>query len=388
MKNFDADVVIVGGGLVGAALALALNGTALTVLLLDAHEPHFDWPADSWDSRIYAITGTNRRLLERIGGWPEQPDRLQSVQTMRIFGDAGAELRFDALEAGLEELATILEGRALQNALWQALSKCANVQILAPAQPASLAVGDDAATLTLTDGRKLSARLVVGADGSQSWVRGQLNIEPKVHDYQQFGVVANFLAENPHQATAFQWFRDKDVMAWLPLPDQRLSMVWSCSPSLKDELLALDAVQLASHVEAAGGGHLGKLQLITPAAAFPLRLCQLPRLVTSRVALVGDAAHTVHPLAGQGVNLGFGDVVELAGILSAEPERCGEYFCLRRYERARREPVWLMQETCHGLQRLFNNVNPILKPLRNLGLGLTNQSNWLKRQLIRQAAGF
>ncbi|MDR3413298.1 MAG: UbiH/UbiF family hydroxylase [Formivibrio sp.] len=387
MKKLDADVLIVGGGLVGAALALALKDTPLSVLLLEGREPVFDWPAESWDSRIYAISGSSRKLLEQTGAWAQlDKARQQAVQAMRIFGDNGPELRFDAPEAGLDRLATILESRELQQALWQALRSCPNATLLAPAEPVRLAVDADAATLTLADGRSLSARLLVGADGAQSWVRQQLAIEPKIHDYRQFGVVANFGIEKPHHGTAFQWFSPDGVLAWLPLPAGRMSMVWSCSAALKDELLALDAGQLATRVAAAGNGRLGVLQTITPAAAFPLRLNHVPQLVAPHVALVGDAAHTVHPLAGQGVNLGFGDVVELAGILSAESSaRCGDLDVLRRYERARREPVYRMQGVCHGLQLLFNNHHPLLKVVRNLGLGLTNQSEWLKRQLIRQA---
>lgn len=390
MKKLDADVLIVGGGLVGAALALALKDTSLSVLLLDARAPHFDWPAESWDSRVYAISGASRRLLEQVGAWPGMPaERLQSVQTMRILGDSGSALRFDALEAGLTELATILESRELQKALWQAVQACPNVRILAPAEPAHLAVDVEAATLVLADGRSVCARLVVGADGAQSWIRSQLGMAPQVHDYHQFGVVANFITEKPHLGTAWQWFREDGVLAWLPLAGQRMSMVWSCPQALRDELLALDGAQLAQRVAQAGGNRLGHLETITPAAAFPLRLNRLSTIVSPRVALIGDAAHTVHPLAGQGVNLGFGDVAELAGILSAEAvQRCGDLSVLRRYARARREPVMMMQGVCHGLQQLFNNTNPVLKTLRNMGLGVTNQSEWLKRQLIRQAAGF
>lgn len=389
MKTFDADVLIVGAGLVGAALALALKDTSLSVLLLDGREPACDWPADSWDSRVYAISGASRRMLSQAGVWQGMAaSRLQSVQRMCIYGDTGSVLRFDALEAGLDELACILENRELQCALWQAVQACPNVTVLAPATPTLLEVSEEAANLTLADGRYLSARLVVGADGAQSWVREQLGMTVQRHDYQQFGVVANFITEKSHSSTAFQWFRADGVLAWLPLPGHRMSMVWSCSAALRDELLACDPSALASCVAAAGHHQSGDLQLITPAQAFPLRLNHVPNMVAPRVALVGDAAHTVHPLAGQGVNLGFGDVMELAGVLAAEDYRhCGNFSVLRRYERARREPIFLMQGVCHGLQQFFNNTNPILRTARNLGLGLANQSPWLKRQLIRHAAG-
>lgn len=386
MKKFDADVLIVGGGLVGAALALALKDTPLSVLLVEAQAPDFAQAA-GWDSRIYAISGASRRLLERIGAWQGMDaSRVQPVQTMQIFGDDGALLQLDAPEAGLPQLATILESRELQAALYRALQSAGNVSVLSGIESQQLSVDADAATLTLADGRSLAARLVVGADGARSWVRDQLGIAAKGYNYRQFGVVANFETEKPHHATALQWFSPDGVLAWLPLPGNRISMVWSCAEAQKDELLALDADQLAVRVAQAGGNRFGSLQTITPAAAFPLRINHVPHWVQSRIALIGDAAHTVHPLAGQGVNLGFGDVAELAGILMAEASaRCGDLDVLRRFERARREPVYLMQGVCHGLQKLFNNHDPILKTMRNFGLGLTNQAGWLKRQLIRQA---
>lgn len=390
MNHFDVDVLIVGGGLVGAALALALKDSSFSVLLLESHEPKLVAEPGVWDSRIYAINGANRRWLENIGAWQGMEcQRLQTVQTMQISGDDGAQLRFDALEAGLDRLATILESCELQRTLWLALQGAANISLLTAVEPVQLTVETDMASLSLADGRRVSARLVIGADGAQSWVRRQAGIEPKMYDYRQFGVVANFSTERAHLCRAFQWFREDGVQAWLPLPGDRISMVWSCSTSLKDELLALEEGQLAARVAAAGGGILGELQQISPAAAFPLRLNHVPQLVMPRVVLVGDAAHTVHPLAGQGVNMGFGDAAELAGILLAEDvSRCGDLTVLRRYERARREPVYLMQGLCHGLQQLFNNENPFLKALRQLGLGLTNQSEWLKRQLIRQAENY
>lgn len=387
MTPFDADVLIVGGGLVGAALALALRESKLKVLLLESSNPDFTHAAAEWDSRIYAISGSSRRLLERIGAWQGlDAARLQAVQAMRIFGDAGAKLSFDAPEAGLEQLACILESRELQQALWRAAQASPHIELRSGVELAGLQVDADAATLSLAGGQRLRGRLVVGADGARSWLREQAGIKPKGFNYRQFGVVANFATSKPHLGTAYQWFSEDSILAWLPLAGSRMSMVWSCNESQKDELLALDADELAKKVAAAGGHQLGDLQLITAPAAFPLRINHVPQLVLPRVALIGDAAHTVHPLAGQGVNLGFGDVAELAGILRDEAvSSCGDFAVLRRYERARREPVYRMQAVCHGLQKLFNNPNPLLKLIRNSGLGLTDQSGWLKRQLIRQA---
>ncbi|STQ89964.1 UbiH/UbiF family hydroxylase [Iodobacter fluviatilis] len=388
MENFDADVIIVGGGLVGSALALALKETSLSVLLIEGRQPVFEWPQDSWDQRIYAISRASRNMLQRIGAWQRMDaNRLQATSAMKIFGDAqGAALQFNALEAGVDELAFMLENRELQKALWRGVQAVPQIQILSPASPVRLTTDQSGATLQLADGRQLRARLVVGADGANSWVRSQLAIEPQVMPYQQFGVVANFEIEKPHLGVAKQWFMPDGILAWLPLAGNRMSMVWSCNEEKRAELMAFSPEQLCEHVAAAGGHQSGALQLITPPAAFPLRLNHLPETVKDKVVLIGDAAHTVHPLAGQGVNLGFGDVIELAALLASAPlNQIGDYLLLRRYERSRREAVYTMQGVCHGLQKLFNNSNPLLKNLRNLGLGATNQLPWLKRQLIRHA---
>ncbi|AZN36640.1 UbiH/UbiF family hydroxylase [Iodobacter ciconiae] len=388
MENFDADVIIVGGGLVGSALALALKETNLSVLLIEGRRPVFEWQQDSWDQRIYAISRASGKMLKRIGAWQRMDaDRLQATSAMEIFGDAhGTALQFNALEAGVDELAFMLENRELQKALWCGLQEEKQIRILSPASPVRLVTDQTGATLTLADGQTLRARLVVGADGANSWVRSQLAIEPQVMPYQQFGVVANFEIEKPHLGVAHQWFMSDGILAWLPLAGHRMSMVWSCNDKERAELMALSPEKLCEYVVAAGGARLGALQLITAPAAFPLRLNHLPETVRDKVVLIGDAAHTVHPLAGQGVNLGFGDVIELAALLTNTPvKQIGDYLLLRRYERSRREAVYTMQGVCHGLQKLFNNSNPLLKNLRNLGLGATNQLPWLKRQLIRHA---
>ncbi|WP_297572058.1 UbiH/UbiF family hydroxylase [uncultured Deefgea sp.] len=388
MKNFDADIIIVGGGLVGAALALALKKTSLSVILLEGRAPCLDFDLSTWDQRVYAISRASRQLLTQIGAWQRiRPERLSPICAMKIRGDAvDAVLEFNALESGVDELAFIVENRELQRALWLALADCSHVDIITPASAQSLSIDLDAATLTLADQRQLRARLVVGADGAQSWVRGQAGIQASSKPYAQFGVVANFAIEKPHYGCAQQWFKTDGILAWLPLAQQQMSMVWSCDTELKNELLNLSPSQLAAKVAQAGNASLGELTLITPPAAFELKLNQITHCVKPRLALVGDAAHTVHPLAGQGVNLGFGDVAELADLLTTtHPERIGDYLVLRRYERARREPVRLMQTVCDGLQQLFNNHHPVLMRLRNFGLGFTNALPWLKRQLIRHA---
>jgi 2-octaprenylphenol hydroxylase len=262
-----------------------------------------------------------------------------------------------------------------------------NLTLLHPARCASLAWHEQNAQLLLEDGREIRAKLVVGADGRDSWVRQQAGITAAPSLYQQHGVVANFIAEKPHHGTAFQWFQPDGILALLPLPQQMVSMVWSVSPEKSAALLALSHAELCAQVAAASLHTLGGLQLLTAPAAFPLRLLNLPHIIADRVALVGDAAHNVHPLAGQGVNLGFRDARELARVLldRGAQSDCGDAHLLRRYERARREDIVSMQFTTDTLKHLFNNSNPLLRSARNLGLSLTNQFAPLKKMLARHA---
>jgi 2-polyprenylphenol 6-hydroxylase len=387
----DYDIVIVGAGLVGASLAVALKDSGLKLALVEGRAPA-PLPDDaSWDPRIYAINPANVRFLEEIGAWRNiDQARVAPVHEMHIWGDDGAaRLDFSAYQAGVAELAVIAESRLMQDGLWQALQGQANLEILCPAACAALDVSDEAAYLTLQNGRELRAKLVVGADGRDSWVRTQADLGDAPRPYNQSGVVANFATEKPHHDRAYQWFREDGILAYLPLPGQRISIVWSAFEPLAQELVALPGDELCRRVRDAGKNILGELELLTPAAGFSLRLLNLEHLIKPRVALIGDAAHNVHPLSGQGVNLGFQDARQLAKVLLArEAQRdCGDYFLLRRYERARKEDILAMQLVTDGLQKLFNNTDPLLRALRNTGLGLANHLGGLKNRLIRHAIG-
>lgn len=386
------DVLIIGGGLVGASLAAALKPSGLSVALVEAqtmtacHEA----PASdkNWDSRIYAVSPGSAAFLATSGVWPRLDiGRVQPVEQMRVFGDDKSELDFSAYQLGAPELAFILENRLLQQALWDGLQQQDNLTLFNPARCADLSWHPDAARLQLEDGREIEAKLVVGADGNDSWVRRQAAIIEPPTLYQQHGVVANFRADKPHRGTAFQWFQPDGILALLPLPQQRVSMVWSVSPEKSDRLLQLPPDELCAQVAAASHYTLGELQLVTPPAAFPLRLLHLPHIVKPRLALVGDAAHNVHPLAGQGVNLGFRDARQLAQVLlqrGPQPD-CGNIHLLRRYERARKEDIVAMQLTTDALKKFFNNDNPLLRTLRNFGLSTTNHIVPLKKMLARHA---
>lgn len=383
MSRYHA--VVVGGGLVGTACALALEKTGLQVALIESQNAAE--PAPDWDTRIYAISPGSQQMLERLGAWqPIDAERLQAVYRMAVHGDKTGAITLDAYDAGVERLATILESGRLQWALWQQARQAVNLDIISPARIGSLELRQPRTRLVLEDGRELEAELVIGADGRDSWVRSQAGIRPVIESYGQLGVVANFAVEKAHQGAAYQWFREDGVLAWLPLPGRRMSMVWSTREEHGRELLALDAGRLCEKVAAAGGDRLGKLSLLTPAAGFPLRLMKLPEIIRPGLVLVGDAAHGVHPLAGQGVNLGFGDVESLAATLRERGRAdCSDLRILARHARARAEPVLRMQAVTDNLHHLFSSQGKLSGTLRNAGMSLLDHLPFAKSALVREA---
>jgi ubiquinone biosynthesis UbiH/UbiF/VisC/COQ6 family hydroxylase len=383
------DVAIVGAGLVGASLAAALGRAGLAVALVEPAPPGA--LAEGWDSRIYAISPASRDFLAAVGAWDAlDQSRVQAVSRMAIFGDGpGAALEFAAYDAGIPTLAFIVESGRLAAALWQAVGRLPGVRRFAPAQCDRLEVEPHAATLTLAGGERLSAALVVGADGANSWVRRAAGLSARAASYRQLAVVANLATTKPPDGTAFQWFREDGVLAWLPLPGNLISIVWSTSDGHGRELLELAPEAFVRRVTAAGAGELGELTLITPPQAFPLQSLAAESMIGRRVALVGDAAHVVHPLAGQGVNLGFGDARVLAGTLAArEPFRdCGDRVLARRFERARAESVLAMRTVTDGLAKLFGLAGAPAARMRNAGLSLTDRLAPVKNLLVRHAIG-
>ncbi len=385
MQQFD--LIIVGGGLAGASLALALRDSRLRIALVESQLP---CPAVGWDARIYAVSPVNVAFLESIGAWRHlDSSRLTPICAMQVFGDAGGKLEFSTFEAGVSELGWVLESSLMACEFWESAKRQSNLTLFCPARPAQLEFRHDAALLTLGDGTAISAKLLVGADGRDSWVRQAAGLAAVNTPYGEKGLVANFTTEKPHRNNAFQWFRDDGVLAYLPLPGNRISIVWSTPDEHANELCALPPDQLCDRVAEAGGCVLGRLEALTPPAAFPLRLMRVPQTVAPRLALVGDAAHGIHPLSGHGINLGFQDAKELAALLSAAQPWCdiGEERFLQRYQRARREETVLMQTTTDALRRLFRAAPPGLRPLRNMGLNLTNGLPLIKNTLVRYALG-
>ena len=383
----DFDVLIVGAGLAGGSLACALAGSNLSVGVLEHRAPR---RPEGWDARVYAISPANVAFLDRLRIWPHlDHERIARVERMAVFGDAGGALDFSAWDCGLDALAWIAESGPLAVELWETLRRQPNIRVICPARPQALAIDAEAARIMLDDGRELRAKLVVAADGADSWVRNAAGLGVKTTDYEELGVVANFETELPHRSTAFQWFRADGILAWLPLPGNRISIVWSTPKAHARELLGLTPEAFAATVRDAGKRALGELSTITPAAGFPLRLMQVPQTVAPRLALIGDAAHAIHPLSGHGINLGFQDAAVLADVLKEAPawHDCGELGLLRRYARARAEEVRLMQGTTHMLNRLFRPQNPLIAGLRNTGLSLTSRLPVVKSAMVRYAAG-
>ena len=337
----------------------------------------------SFDARVYALTPGNAAFLKQIGVWDAIPaERRVPVHAMRIYGDQSSMLEFDAYGAGVPELAWIVEDRLLQEALWHELE----VDVLR-AQPESLAIGGESAVLGFQDGSQIEAKLIVGADGASSFVRREAGIAASEREYGQHAVVANFRCSKPHANIAHQWFQRAAVLALLPLAGDHVSMVWSLPSGEAGGISALGEDAFSSAVEATAHGVLGQLTLVTPPRSYPLRRLSAARMVAPRVALAGDAAHVIHPLAGQGLNLGLQDARTLAAVISTrEPARDpGELRLLRRYERRRAEPILAMDTMVDSLFRLFGAQGGTAARLRNAGLNLTDRLPVVKNMLMRQA---
>lgn len=377
-------IAIAGGGPVGLALACACRGFGVQVV--ESSPARTTSPEDAFDVRIFALSAGSRSFLRDLGAWERMdPRRIAPVRRMEVFGDRGARLSFGARPGAA--LAWIVEAGQLARALEQQALSQEGVGIRHGAMARDFGAEAAGAWMELEDGARIESDLLVGADGPDSRVRSRFGLEAREHPYGETAVVANFATERGHGEVARQWFSQRGVLAWLPLPGERISIVWSAPRSLAEELAQLSPEDLARRVRDAGGAALGDLRLESQVASFPLRLIRVEHAVAPGVALVGDAAHAVHPLAGQGVNLGFQDVHALSETLAARSplERPGDLQVLRRYARARREDVSSMQFVTDRLDRLFADGSPGVAALRNLGLRLVDAAPLIKDALAARA---
>ncbi len=388
------DVAIIGGGLVGGSLAVALADVGVAVVLVDARAEPATMPGTGdtgqFDTRVFAIRPAGRQFLEHCGIWRYVDEaRVAPVTRMVVTGDDGvSRLTFDAYRSGMPELAVIVENAVLQAALRRALEQRDVVRTLHGRRCEAVRWRNQAVSIGLDDGQLIEAQLVVAADGANSRVRELAGIPVSESAYGHSAVVANFETTVEHRGTARQWFRSDGVLALLPLPGKRVSMVWSTQQAHADELMVLPQGDLAERVAAASGHALGELTQIGDAAVFPLRLMKAASITAMQLALVGDAAHNVHPLAGQGLNLGLADASSLASVIAQRgPAAIGSEAVLARYRRSRAEEIMAMQLTTDGLHHLFQSSAPGVAWLRNTGLRLTERLALLKRLLVKHAAG-
>jgi 2-polyprenylphenol 6-hydroxylase len=392
------DVIVVGGGPVGAcAAALLARGragtAALRVALLEPEPPAPLAAAAPLETRVVALSRASERILEAAGAWPRMPmRRLSPYERMRVWHESVAPfsaqaLVFDAADAGEPNLGFIAEHRLVQTALTAAFVQAGGH--LEPASLRGLEITEEAVTLTTT-GRALSARLAVGADGAQSALRRAAGLGADIAAYGETAIVATVATARPHRATAWQRFMHDGTLALLPLADGTSSIVWSADDELAARLAPLDAGAFAAELDRASDLALGATQLLGERLSFPLRRVRAPRYVAQRVALIGDAAHVVHPLAGQGVNLGLLDAAALAQLVlagAAGREDPGALAVLRAYERWRKSEVAIMGAAIDAFDRLLAHGAGPLAHLAQRGLAIVNRSQELRRFFIHRALG-
>ncbi|MDG4553048.1 MAG: UbiH/UbiF/VisC/COQ6 family ubiquinone biosynthesis hydroxylase [Candidatus Competibacter sp.] len=393
MTNTDYDLIVAGGGMVGSTLACALGDADLKIALLESAPLERIRPSEESDLRVSAIHRASQRIFAAMDVWNDMTAwRVSPFRDMRVW-DAGGfgQIHFDSATLGEPLLGWIIENRVIQYALLERARQLPAVDLLCPAA-LETAWPEDAGgwRARLTDGREFTTRLLVGADGAQSRVRELAGIDAFGWSYDQKALVATVRTAEPHQETAWQRFLPTGPLAFLPLHDGRCSIVWSTTPEQADRLLALDEHDFAQMLAEAFGRRLGEIVQVGPRGAFPLRLQHARAYVKPGLALIGDAAHVVHPLAGQGVNLGLLDAATLAEVLQdglAAGHEVGALRVLRRYERWRKSDNLPMLAIMDGFKRLFGNALPPLRLLRNLGLNLTDAAGPLKNAIARRAMG-
>lgn len=388
----SVDIAIVGGGMVGLAFAAAMKDSDLRIALIESHIPDSELQELS-DVRVSALSRSSESILRNLGAWQGIIDRRAAAyRAMEVWEqDSFARIEFDAKKIAQPDLGHIVENRVIQLALLEQVKKQANVTLFMPAQCQSMAMGESEAWLTLANGQSLTAKLVVGADGANSWVRRQQDIPLTHWDYGHSAIVANVWTQEPHDKVARQIFTPQGPLAFLPMGGSQMSsIVWSTDPSRAEQLVAMDKEAFNKALTAEFDARLGMCEVIGERFSFPLKMRYARDFVCERVALIGDAAHTIHPLAGQGVNLGLLDAACLAQEvlqLWQQGQDIGSKRNLRSYERWRKAEAAKMIAAMQGFRDLFAGDNPAKKLVRGIGMQLVGQLPGAKDEILKRALG-
>lgn len=386
------EIAIVGGGMVGATTAAILAKGGIRVALLDAHNPPRQWPDNSIDIRVSALTKASQAILETLGVWPAMRARgVGPYRDMRVFDASGdGVLHFDCADTEYGELGHIVENRITVAELWNLLETLPSATLLCPAAVADMQLNAGGRRLLLQDGRTIDAELVIAADGRDSELRKLAGIDTSGWEYQQSGLVATVSTSKSHQHTAWQRFLPEGPLAFLPLYNGQCSIVWTLSTTSVQQRLAQSAGEFLRELEAASAGILGAILDVGPRAAFALRFQTAERYTDRRLALLGDAAHAMHPLAGQGANAGLLDAAALGELVlkARQQERpIASQHVLRAYERWRKGDNLAMQTSMDVIKRTFTASAPALIRLRSLGMNGVDRTQPLKNFFNRYAMG-
>jgi 2-octaprenylphenol hydroxylase len=387
------DVTIVGGGLVGATLACALADSGLHIAIIEQQPLAKQNLKDTFDLRVSAINHATQRIFNALGIWEAMVNaRVAPIRQIQVFdANSNGRIHFNCQELSEAYLGHIVEHSIMQQALYQRLLANKDITIIDEAVPTAFYQGADQHLLMLADGRQITSPLIVAADGAHSWLRTQAGIKLREQPYGHTAIVATVTTEQPHQNTAWQRFLPTGPLAFLPLAENHTcSIVWSVETITAQRLLQLDDTAFNYALAEATAGYFGKITTVSTKASFPLARRHAQQYVKPGIALIGDAAHTIHPLAGQGFNLGVMDAACLAEVIldaKQQGESISSFKNLRRYERWRKEDVITLLTTMETFKRLFGSTNKPIQLLRGWGLNLTQRLNPIKKHLMRRAMG-